>query len=58
MKTRSIKWAAVLCSSLLPILFVSCGKNNVTLSKAGFLANHVTGQIAWSNHVKILLKKL
>lgn len=30
----------------------------VTLSKAGSLANHLTGQIAWANHVKILLKKL
>lgn len=30
----------------------------VTLSKAGELANHLTGQVAWVNHVKILLKKL
>ncbi len=30
----------------------------VTLSQAGYLANHITGQIAWANHVKILLKEL
>lgn len=30
----------------------------VTLSLAGSMANHLTGTIAWSNHVKILLKQL
>ena len=30
----------------------------VTLVEAGYLANHVTGQVAWANHVKQLLKKL
>lgn len=30
----------------------------VTLAEAGYLANHLTGQIAWANHVKVLLKKL
>lgn len=30
----------------------------VTLSEAGYLANHITGCVAWTNHVKILLKKL
>lgn len=30
----------------------------VTLSLAGPLANHITGQIAWVNHVKLILKKL
>lgn len=30
----------------------------VTLAEAGSLANHITGQVAWANHVKILLKKL
>lgn len=29
----------------------------VTLSEAGYLANHITGQVAWANHVKQLLKK-
>ena len=31
---------------------------NVTLVKAGELANHITGQVAWVNHVKIMLKRL
>ena len=26
--------------------------------KAGELANHITGQVAWVNHVKIMLKRL
>ena len=30
----------------------------VTLKEAGYLANHITGQVAWANHVKILLKNL
>ena len=30
----------------------------VTLEQAGYLANHITGQVAWANHVKQLLKKL
>ena len=30
----------------------------VTLAEASYLANHITGQIAWANHVKVLLKKL
>ena len=30
----------------------------VTLAEAGYLANHITGQVAWANHVKLLLKKL
>ena len=29
----------------------------VTLKEAGDLANHITGQVAWANHVKIMLKK-
>lgn len=37
--------------------FLNAG-SPVTLSKAGELANHITGQIAWANHVKILLKQL
>ena len=30
----------------------------VTLKEAGELANHITGQVAWANHVKIILKNL
>jgi hypothetical protein len=30
----------------------------VSLVEAGYLANHITGQVAWANHVKLLLKKL
>ncbi len=31
---------------------------DVTLTQGGYLCNHITGQIAWSNHVKAILKKL
>lgn len=37
--------------------FRSAGAD-VTLVKAGELANHITGQVAWVNHVKIMLKRL
>ena len=33
-------------------------KAPVTLKEAGYLANHITGQVAWANHVKIMLKNL
>ena len=38
--------------------FRDAGAPDVTLSLAGALANHITGQLAWVNHVKLILKNL
>lgn len=38
--------------------FRDAGAPDVTLSLAGDLANHITGQLAWVNHVKLILKNL
>lgn len=43
---------------ILLALSVAFPRAPVTLSYAGSLANHITAQIAWTNHVKGILKNL